>query len=114
VFHLIWAAALLLPLWLKPSPITYIGNMHQSAPTTTVMNRPRPEDAPSDSAWAAHCDSVHVAARRDSLEAGTVDPKTFTPEEFEQQKLRAFEIWYERREFIKELNGESDFPYDWT
>lgn len=73
MFALIWAAAILMPLWLKPSPITYVGNMQDHAPMTTVWNRPRGEPAPSDSAWAAHCDSVHTEraarARADSTQA---------------------------------------------
>ena len=59
-------------------------------------------------------DSTRTPTRADSLEEGTVDPQSFTPEEFEQQKERAERIWYERREFIRQLNGFTDEPWNWT
>ncbi len=52
--------------------------------------------------------------RADSLQQGIVDPETFTPKEFRQQLQRSINLWEQHEEFIRQLNGLTDEPWNWT
>lgn len=99
----------LLPHSLKPkSPIEQQGSSHPVG-RQVILKGPA---AVTDTVIVAPADSV--SSRADSLEVGLVDPKTFTTDEFIQQYERAIDLWYQRHEFLKQVNGLADDHYDWT
>ena len=108
----------LLPNAFKPkSPIVYRGSSKPAVVPNFLIKGPAAVTDSSTVRPACGGDSTRIfpdSSRADSLEVGTVDPETFTPEEFEQQKQRAQDLWYERREFLKQLNGGTFEPWNWT
>lgn len=100
------ANPVLVPNSMKPSPIIVRGKSKPAVVPNFWLKGP-----------AAVTDSVAVdstASRADSLEAGTVDPETFSPEEMRQQYRRAIHLWLQRRQFLDEIHGYSIDPVPWT
>ena len=95
------ANPVLVPNHMKPSPILDKGHS-------------KPAAMPTFGLWGSAVAPPDSTSRADSLEAGTVDPKNFTPEEFRQEFHRAQRIYLDRKQFLDEINGFSEEPRPWT
>jgi hypothetical protein len=91
----------LIPFSMKKSPITWPSTTKMAAPQT-MFYCPTFEAAP---------DSL---TRADSLDAGLVDPRSFSPDEFRSEFHRAEKMAKDRKQFLDEINGHSEAPRDWT
>lgn len=117
---LIWGAVFmatgglsLIPHSLKPkSPIEQQGTFHHVGRQVVIKGPAAVTDTVVTD--TTRCIITPEPTRADSLDQGRVDPSMFTPEEFRQQRDRAERIWYEHQEFIKQLNGLTDEPWNWT
>lgn len=104
----------LIPVNMKPEPIIYQGTSRPAVIPNFVIKGPA---VVTDTVVVSPDSTVIITiepSRADSLEAGTVDSQSFTPDEFEEQKERAIDLWNRRREFLKQLNGKTDEPWNWT
>jgi hypothetical protein len=105
----------LLPNAFKPqSPIVYRGSSKPAVVPNFLIKGPAAVTDTVVVSPDSTCIITIEPSRADSLEAGTVDPQSFTPEEFEQQKQRAQDLWLKRKEFLDQLNGYTIDPWDWT
>lgn len=105
----------LLPDAFKPhSPIEYRGKSSPAVVPNFLLKGPAAVTDTVVVSPDSTCIITVEPSRADSIDAGTVDPQSFTPDEFEEQKQRSINLWLERREFIKQLNGETDEPWLWT
>jgi hypothetical protein len=102
----------LVPHSMKPDGITYRGSSKPAVVPNFWIKGPA---AVTDTVVTdSTCTITPEPTRADSLEQGLVDPTTFTPEEFEQQKERAQDLWLKRKQFLNEVNGFSEIPKGWT
>jgi len=91
----------LVPNSMKPNPVIDKGHS-------------KPAAVPTFGLWGSAGEPADSTTRADSLEAGTVDPETFTPEEFWKQRDRAIRLYLNRKQFLDEINSLSDEPKGWT
>jgi len=105
----------LLPNAFKPqSPIVYRGSSKPAVVPNFLIKGPAAVTDTVVVSPDSTCIITIEPTRADSLEAGSVDPQSFMPDEFEEQKQRAIDLWLERREFLNQLNGGTDEPWNWT
>lgn len=95
------ANPVLVPHRMKPSPLSEQGH---SKPAVT----------PTFGLWGTGVAPPDSTTRADSLEAGTIKPENFTPEEFWKQRDRAIRMYHERKQFLDEINSLSEVPKGWT
>jgi len=91
----------LVPNHMKPNPVLDRGHS-------------KPAARPTFGLWGSAGEPADSTSRADSLEAGTIDPESFTPEEFWKQRDRALRLYLDRKQFLDEINSLSDVPKGWT
>lgn len=91
----------LLPNAFKPqSPIVYRGSSRPAVVPNFLIKGPAAVTDTVVISPDSTCIITVDPPRADSLEAGKVNPETFTPEEEIEQYWRARHLWLERREFL--------------
>jgi hypothetical protein len=105
----------LLPNAFKPqSPIVYRGSSKPAVVPNFLLKGPAAVTDTVVVSPDSTCIITIEPSRADSLEDGSVDPQSFTPDEFEEQKQRAQDLWLKRKEFLDQLNGHTTEHWNWT